>query len=409
MLFGAFVLAILATVGVNVVVWHTFGDRSWSEEMAALERFAVARLDAAWDDPDTRRDLLTDVERELGVRVALDDASGAALVEAPACDGQSKTVAVPGRGSARVCLPHGRPPGRLFLALGLAGAVLFALSGFVARRLAAPLRQVARVAERLGEGELDARVGAQRWGDSEVAVLAQTIDTMAERIETQLREQRELLAAVSHELRTPLGHVRVLLDLARDAPGAEDRARQHDEIERELVEMDDLVGKLLARSRLEFGRVEPRPVDAVDLAARSLERKGLPATLLDAPASLAVEADATLLARALANLVDNAEKHGGGLRRLAVERTPEGAAFLVEDAGPGFDESAFAPFAGRDEARAGGLGLGLHLARRIARAHGGDVEVRPGQPGARVRLTVGPVPEGRAARVASVAAPRPMH
>ncbi|MEM1414787.1 MAG: HAMP domain-containing sensor histidine kinase, partial [Myxococcota bacterium] len=357
-----------------------------------IERFAIARLEAAWDDEASRRSLVADVERELKVRIALEDASGQPLGASLECARHVERLEVPGKGAALVCLPPPPGPSRLLLALGLGAGVLFALSGIVARKLARPLRRVARVAERLGEGELDARVGAARWSEeSEVGTLARAIDTMAERIETQMREQKELLAAVSHELRTPLGHVRVLLDLARDAPERQHTERQLDEIERELVEMDELVGQLLARSRLDFGRVEPRPVDATDLARRSLERKGLGPERLDAPERVPIEADATLLARALVNLVDNAEKHGGGLVRLEVEDRGGGAvAFVVEDAGPGFGDAAFAPFEGADEARAGGLGLGLHLARRIAQAHGGDVRVESAEPGARVRLEIAP-------------------
>lgn len=102
-----------------------------------------------------------------------------------------------------------------------------------------------------------------------------------------------------------------------------------------------------------------------------------------------VVGDPTLLGRALANLVENAERHGGGLRRLAVFAEGDEVVFALDDAGPGFDESAFDPFV-HGGGRHPSLGLGLALARRIARAHRGDVRVERRPEGARVELRVGP-------------------
>src|SRR5678815_3367943 len=86
---------------------------------------------------------------------------------------------------------------------------------------------------------------------------------MAERIQQQIVDQRQLLAAVSHELRTPLGHMRVLIDTARDAHDRHALA----ELEREVLVLDDLVGRLLASSRLEFGNLDCRPIDLGQLVS----------------------------------------------------------------------------------------------------------------------------------------------
>jgi signal transduction histidine kinase len=209
---------------------------------------------------------------------------------------------------------------------------------------------------------------------------------MAERIERQLKDQRELLAAVSHELRTPLARIRLLLELGRGGDTS-----VLDQVEHEVLEMDALVGELLASARLDFSAMARVPLDAGDLGARALERAALPTALLeveDAPVSL--EGDPTLLQRALSNLLENARVHGGGVTRLRID-VPDGVVrFSVEDSGPGLtgeEERVFHPFQ-RGET-SDGLGLGLALVRRIAEAHGGNAfaESRT-EGGARVGFTV---------------------
>jgi two-component system, OmpR family, sensor kinase len=141
------------------------------------------------------------------------------------------------------------------------------------------------------------------------------------------------------------------------------------------------------------------------VAARALERTGLPAEALSVEVPEAkLTGDATLLGRALANLLDNARKHGQGVEALRLLEREGRLAFCVDDRGPGLlpgeETRIFAPFYRKDrggEAReAGSLGLGLALVQRIARAHGGDTfaENRPGG-GARVGFTLrreGPTP-----------------
>jgi signal transduction histidine kinase len=116
----------------------------------------------------------------------------------------------------------------------------------------------------------------------------------------------------------------------------------------------------------------------------------VPLDALEATGDVRFEVDPTLVRRALANLLDNARTHGGGAVAVRVERRPTGIAFEVDDAGPGIPAErradafrAFVPSSG------GGLGLGLALVARIAKAHGGTAWIhdRPGG-GARVGFTV---------------------
>src|SRR5690606_15995728 len=119
-------------------------------------------------------------------------------------------------------------------------SIVWAASGILARRLTRPLRQLERMARQIGEGDLSARADLSPHRHGELGMLGVTMNEMAARIERQLADQRELLAAVSHELRTPLGHLRVLLEMAREKP---EHARI-DEIECEIMEVDALVGQL---------------------------------------------------------------------------------------------------------------------------------------------------------------------
>jgi len=276
-------------------------------------------------------------------------------------------------------------------AIAATAFLLWGASGAIAWRLTLPLAELARVARQLGDGHLDARMTSDHHGAHELTVIADAINDMAARIEKQLRDQRELLAAVSHEIRTPLGHLRVLLDTARDRGVAEDTVR---ELEREVLEVDALVDQLLASSRLEFGQLDRRDLDVAVEAARAVERLGVDASVLDVQADGCVApADPTLLRSALANLVRNAVDHGRGVTAVVVRRADARIEVDVEDAGPGFAPEeltrVFEPFFRGREKAGGSLGLGLALVDRVARAHGGEARAanRDGG-GARVTLSL---------------------
>ena len=226
--------------------------------------------------------------------------------------------------------------------------VLWVLSGKIARRIARPLDELVHVSTEIGRGNLAARADLACGGLDEIAILARSINDMAARIERQIADQRELLAGVSHELRTPLARLRVLLDIARDQGTS---PRTWDELERELLEMDRLVGELLASARLDFQALTPRAARrASTSAARALERAGVPADKLVSEA-----ADRALRGR----------PHPGGARagqparqRRQARRRARSAAgaasrpgfvvFEVVDRGPGFPpallEKLFHPF-----------------------------------------------------------------
>ena len=377
----------------------------WTEELRRVEGFVGRQFALVWSDPIRREFLAREYADGLDVALQLRDPEGRLLEEVGGpCEGHRFRVDVrdlpdaPRLGRIEVCRDHpdGPPPFSHLLALLGAAAVLWAASGLLARRIARPLRQVGHVARDIGDGKLSSRVALRghRQVPGELGQLAEAVNDMAERIEKQLSDQRELLAAVSHEIRTPLGHLRVLIDIAKDR-GVDPSLMA--EVEREVLEADELVDQLLATSRLEFESIDRRTLDAATVAIDALERKGLSPDLVEVEVDdLRFNADPTLVARALANLVDNAIRHGGGVEKLRVEGGLVDIRFVVEDSGPGFDgvdrQRVFEPFyRGERQAGASGasLGLGLSLVQRIARAHGGRafVEDRPGG-GARVGFSV---------------------
>lgn len=286
-------------------------------------------------------------------------------------------------------------PGPLRLMLGvLAGTlVLSAVARKVAKRISQPLEQVAQAAERFGNGDLAARTGidanalANRHIADEVREVAFSFDEMAGRIERVVRDQRELLAAISHEIRSPLGRARVGLEIARQDTSPETE-KTLASIDRELREVDVILGDLLAAARagLSDARLEPivlLPWLRGRLAA--LSRPDMPVLELDDDGvllDLTIAGDKALLGRALSNLVNNAMAHGHATDEpitVRVEHDEREVRILVRDRGQGIADDllprVFEPFVKGDKARTPGrgvgTGLGLALVLRIAEAHGG--------------------------------------
>jgi len=220
----------------------------------------------------------------------------------------------------------------------------------------------------------------------EIRRLGETLNAMLERLEAGLARERRFVADTSHELRTPLALLRTELELAlrrpRPAPELEASLRSAAEEGDRLIRLsEDLL--VLARSDeggVPLHRTPVAPGEVLGSVARRFSPRAAQEgrTLRIGPASgERIPVDRERLEQALGNLVDNALRHGAGTVELTAERRGGEVAFVVADDGAGFPPeflpSAFERFARADEARGGGsAGLGLAIAREIARAHGGD-------------------------------------
>lgn len=262
---------------------------------------------------------------------------------------------------------------------------LTALAWHVVSRWLAPLKDIGAGAERYGRGDFATPIPVQR--DDELGDLAGRINRMADGLHGLLEAKRSLLLAISHELRSPITRARLNAELLPD--GAE-----RDAVVRDLAVMRDLVSDLLEGERLAGGH-----------AALLAEPVNLPALVREAAgdAELAIDegigtvrADPVRLRLLLRNLLDNARRHGGAASKPQVFlRRADGDTLElgVRDHGPGVDPAVLPQLAQAfyrpDSARtrsAGGVGLGLHLCRLVAQAHGGELVIRNAAPGLEVAM-----------------------
>src|SRR6185312_797706 len=276
--------------------------------------------------------------------------------------------------------------------------VVGAATLWFSRRLVRPIGQLADAANKLGAGNLEARANLAR--DDELGELGKAFDDMAERTSALISSQRQLMADVSHELRTPLARIRVALELAAEDPAAAKDVLS--DVGCDLDEIDQLIADILTTARLESEAAITRtPTTVRELADRATTRfvARHPGRSLDQAidgGDREVECDPVLLRRALDNLLDNAAKYSDTNVQLKVHPNGKAVSFEVVDKGIGMSPEELAragtPFWRADGSRArktGGVGLGLALARRIARAHGGDVTLAsvPGR-GTTARLEI---------------------
>ena len=270
-----------------------------------------------------------------------------------------------------------KPPSHFAWGFFVAFLILWTFSRFMARRIASPLTELERMARALGSGNFHERIDMhQRHMQlGEFPVVGHALNEMAERLEKQLTDQRALLATVSHEIRTPLARMRLLVEFTRDCEDGEKREKHLVELDKEIVGVDALVSELLAASRIDFGALRRTELIAYDVAKQAIERVSPQTTLEDRTEGATFLGDATLVARAVGNLLENAKRHAGGAARLRILERGARIAFEVDDDGPGFgpgeEEQVFQPFYRGKNGGESSVGLGLALVKRIAEAHGG--------------------------------------
>jgi signal transduction histidine kinase len=259
---------------------------------------------------------------------------------------------------------------------------------------------VNRTSERVMAGNLSDRVPLNGTSD-EFDQLATNLNRMLDQIERLMTAMREVTDDVAHDLKTPLARMRARLELALIGPA--DASLQNEAIRSAIDEADRLLATfnaLLSIAELESGarRDQTEALDLSDLARSAaelyepvVEEKGFVLTLATEP-GVRIYGSRHLLSQALANLLDNALKYGGGGEiQIRVLRGEGRAVLEVTDRGQGIPEAdrenVFERFVRLEPSRSTpGNGLGLSLVRAVVRRHQGTVELADNQPGLRVRL-----------------------
>ena len=257
-----------------------------------------------------------------------------------------------------------------------------------------PIRRLAEAADGLGKGRpvTDLRPS----GATEVRRAGAAFMEMQGRIQRQITQRTEMLAGVSHDLRTPLTRMRLQLAMLADAHP--ESRREIAESEQDLQLMEHMIDEYMAFARGQGGEapVSTDLAEIIDDVTADARSKGSPITLeVERPLVVALRPNA--IRRCLTNLVENAVHHGRQVAISAVRRD-DIVSVAVEDDGPGIPEDqreeVFKPFFRLDDARnprTGGAGLGLSIARDVARGHGGDIRMSGGSLGglrAELRLPV---------------------
>jgi two-component system osmolarity sensor histidine kinase EnvZ len=293
-------------------------------------------------------------------------------------------------GTVDVDVPRQRlfTPTTYIFVLWMAGSslVLLAVASLFMRNQVRALRRLAAAAESFGKGRDVPRFKLE--GATEVRQAAAAFLKMRDRIRRQITQRTEMLAGVSHDLRTPLTRMRLALEfLGQDGPEVA-------ELKDDVIIMERMVQGYLDFARGE-GPEQPRDTDLgllIEEVAAAARRDG-------ADISLALPEDHVLplrpdaMRRCIANLLNNARRYGSHVWVTALPLA-DGIDIMIDDDGPGIPaaqrENVFRPFFRLDAARSpetGGVGLGLTIARDVARGHGGELTLEDSpQHGLRVRL-----------------------
>ncbi len=265
--------------------------------------------------------------------------------------------------------------------------ILLSVAAIFLRNQVRSLRRLAAAADGFGKGRPVAFSKVE--GALEVRQAAVAFFQMRDRIQRQIRQRTEMLAGVSHDLRTPLTRMKLALELLGGDPAVAG-------LKSDVGEMERLINLYLDFAR---GEGTETPVDTdiaslLDDIVAAARREGTP-LVLDATAGLVVPVRPNALRRCLGNLISNARYYGSRVW-LTSRPAADGIDIFVDDDGPGIPaedrDRVFQPFVRLDASRnpaTGGVGLGLTIARDVARSHGGDVRLETSPRGglrARVHL-----------------------
>lgn len=273
------------------------------------------------------------------------------------------------------------------LSLTLAAIFVSMVGVLTIRRIARPLRDLTLAAGTLGRGEPVPPIDPR--GPEDIRRMTIAFNDMQERLHRFVADRTRMLAAIGHDLRTPLTTLRLRAELVEDAELQERMLATIDE-------MQTMTEATLSLARQEISAEPTRTIDLTSLVESvcdDLAELGEPVRYLPS-ARLTYRCRPEELRRAIRNLVENAVRYAGGADVRVVSDTASVSIF-VDDDGPGIPvdrlEEVFAPFFRLEDSRSretGGIGLGLSIARAVARQHGGDIVLCQRDPGLRAAVVL---------------------
>ena len=278
----------------------------------------------------------------------------------------------------------------LYTALALAALILF-LNYFMVNKMLNPVRLLKQGAERIRQGDLSYRVKSNL--QDELGELTESINHMADSLQSMLEAKRQLLMAISHELRTPITKAKLRMEFMPESD-------EKDQLKEDINEIDLLISDLLEAERLNNDHsalVSERVLLAsfVRSIAESFKSNNGEIEIQIPVNDLEFEIDKLRIRLLITNLLNNAVRHGkGNLINVRVSFSGDRGIIEVKDNGEGISEEHITqitePFYRADSARqrnTGGFGLGLYLCRLIAQAHGGEMII-VSQEGQGTQITV---------------------
>lgn len=424
-LFGRSLLILLAPVVLaQIVATYVFFERHWDNLSSRLAygvagdiSMVLATLDSLEDAPARRDQAIRFIERHTDLRVVLggptllpDDSADQGMVNRALDQALSYKIdrdryAIIDRTpeklrEVRIITPHGlvtieipqrrldSPTAKVFL-LWMAGSAFFflAIAGLFMRNQVKPIRRLAEAAESFGKG--NEVLGFKPEGALEIRRAAQAFMLMRERIQRQITQRTEMLAGVSHDLRTPLTRMKLQLAMLKPQAGIAD-------LQQDVAEMEHMIEGYLA-----FAKGEGGETGVVTDMGQLLETVVSDARRTDDTRDITLKGAAGCMLllrpkavkRCLDNLVNNALRYASTVE-ISLELAETAIFVHVDDDGPGIPpdkrQDVLRPFVRLEESRnqdTGGVGLGLTIARDIARGHGGDLSLADGPLGG-LRATV---------------------
>ncbi|MGB5581783.1 MAG: HAMP domain-containing sensor histidine kinase [Woeseia sp.] len=280
--------------------------------------------------------------------------------------------------------------------LVLAAAISFLGFWLLSRSLTGPVARISATAAQLADGDMAARVGAATYSSDEIGQLAEQFDRMAEELEAQSKNRREMFRNIAHELRAPLTRLQLATELLERKPATavENLARIRYEIER----VEKLASQVLTLARAEQA-LDPNEVTALPEVLEQIAKdakfeataRGVDFSYECTDSNVSLRGNADAIASAIENVVRNAVRHtpaGGEVRLLVEDREP--CKVTVSDSGPGVPEDSldriFEPFF-RIDTNQPGAGIGLAIAKRVLHQVGGEI-IASNRPGGGLQVTM---------------------